>query len=226
MNSYARVVDTIQHLTSCGANVSVKAVLTKENLAHLHQTLAFLRDKGVKQYSYNVLSFIGNASQGAMPSQVSHLDVVVALDAMLREDITLASMLHATPFGRWLKLVYGADLRAYPRIQFYVDADGGIYPNDTMYELDAFRIGDISSPQTALEILGKVQKELETEKPSCMNCPIEPFCFRGNYGGLYSVDRSMAQEFPECQSMRDAVAFIMHLDDRGRDYTRAMFNRY
>lgn len=224
VNSYSRVVDTIQHLTSYGANVSVKAVLTKENLAHLRQTLTFLRDNGVKQYSYNVLSFIGNAYQGVMPAQVSHLDVVVALDSILQEDITLASMLHATPFGRWLKLVYGADLRVYPRIQFYIDADGGIYPNDTMYELDSFRIGEISSPQAALESLEKVQKELEIEKPSCKNCPIEPFCFRGNYGGLYSVDKSMTKEFPECQSMRDAVAYIMHLDDRGRGYTRVMHN--
>lgn len=223
VNSYNRVVDTIRHFTSNGANVSVKAVLTSDNLAHLHATLNFLRDNGVKQYSYNILSFIGNAFQGKMPAAVNHLDVVIAIESILRKDVTLASMLHPTPFGRWLKLVYGADFRVYPRVQYYIDANGDIYPNDTVYELDAFRVGDLSSLRETLPVLVKAQRELETEKKSCLDCPIEPFCFRGNYGGLYSVDPSMQKDFPECQSMRDAVAFIMQLGDKGRDYTRAMY---
>lgn len=223
VNSYDRVVETIDRFTSKGANVSVKAVLTNENLAHLHSTLEFLRDKTVKQYSYNVLSLIGNASQGKMPGAIDHLDAVVAIDSILRKDVTLASMLHATPFGRWLKLVYGADFRVYPRVQYYIDADGGIYPNDTVYEMDKFRVGDLSSVREALPVLLKAQKELETEKASCLECPIEPFCFRGNYGGLYSGDPSLRGDFPECQGMREAVAYIMQLGERGRDYTRAMY---
>jgi len=223
VNSYKRVIETIRHFTGNGANVSVKAVLTDENLAHLHDTLNFLRENGVNQYSYNILSLIGNAFQGEMPKLVNHLDVVRAIDAILQKDATLSSMLHPTPFGRWLKLIYGADFRVYPRIQYYVDANGDIYPNDTVYEIDAFQVGNISILSETLSALIASQAELETKKKLCLHCPIEPFCFRGNYGGLYSVDSSMQKEFPECQSMRDAVAFIMQLGDRGREYTRAMY---
>jgi radical SAM protein with 4Fe4S-binding SPASM domain len=223
-DSYGRVLETIEKVVKNGGNVTAKAVLNKENLTYLGETLKFLRDIGVRQYSYNILSLIGSAAKNNLQNSVDHLEAVTSLTYILEQDISLAKMLHPTPFGRWLKLIYGADGEAYPRIQFFVDADGGVYPNDTLYENSAFCVGNVSSPESALYELLSLQKKLEVGKSSCSVCPIRPFCFKGNYGLLYENDHTMESEFVECESMRESVYYLMQLGERGRQYARAMYD--
>jgi radical SAM protein with 4Fe4S-binding SPASM domain len=224
IDSYERVLETIDKVVDNGGNVTAKAVLNKENLSYLGETLNFLRNLGVKQYSYNILSLIGNAAKNDLQHNVDHLEAVMFLTRILDQDITLAKMLHPTPFGRWLKLIYGADGEAYPRIQYFIDADGGVYPNDTLYENRAFCVGNVVRPESALPRLLALQKSLELDKLACSHCPIRPFCFKGNYGSLYESDYTMESEFVECESMRDSVYYLMQLGERGREYARAMYD--
>lgn len=221
--SFDRVVSGLKYLTESGANVSVKMVLTSENIESLERTMDALHEWKIPHFTYRVLFEQGSALRFQLKKSFDDFTVVSKLIEILRRKPHLAPMLKPSPLGRWLRSLFIDGVEVYPQIHYYIDADGKIYPNDKLCEESTFEIGDINEQMYRPEQLLKFQHNLEANLPICQTCPFERYCFKGNLGLLYKNDLSMSDHFAECSSVKRLLPFLMSLGSEAANLTEKMF---
>jgi radical SAM protein with 4Fe4S-binding SPASM domain len=62
------------------------------------------------------------------------------------------------------------------------------------------------------------------KKESCVNCSIEPFCYRGSYADTLETYCTLDGEFTSCVEKRKMYTRLMSIGNKGESIAKSMFN--
>lgn len=203
----------IHFLVNHGADVSVKAVISKKNIDHIPELLQYLENKGVKNFSYSSLYDLGQASNHNFyqDEYLSDIEIYKHLIQISRDNPELAHMLQANILFHMLTSIYVKRPPYYfTKFYTYVNYDGNIYPQDQLI-FTRFKIGnvysyDINKVVNKLRIL---KEKHEINKANCLECFGYPYCTKGNYGELFAIDQTLKSDFPTCNELRNLMEYMM-----------------
>lgn len=140
--SFNKVVSGIRRLRKYNRNIGIKTVVHDLNFPEICRMLDMCLDLGVRAFSYNQLRFEGRAGPlrlgGYKP--IEEREIVEKLLPYFRKR-KYQPLLN----GTWIMRYYGRLLEGSSVLRdpegFYIDYDGGIYPNQKCLESE--RIGSI-----------------------------------------------------------------------------------
>jgi MoaA/NifB/PqqE/SkfB family radical SAM enzyme len=221
--SFERIVSNVEYMAKRGAFISIKTVVGPYNYKTYIDTAYFARAIGATQYLYSALSPTGAAARMKLIDRVTTRMINEKMFAAVEADHSLAKFIRPSPLARYLKLIYTKDAGVLPRVQYFVNHDGKICPQDTLYEFPRFHFGDVSTGDYGFDRLTKYQSELE-EPVVCSSCPVSHYCPRADYANMADSEQPGHEEFFVCDDIRDVVFYLMSLGRRGLDLTNLIFN--
>lgn len=233
--TFNKVVENIKYLKSIKASVSVKSVMTYENIDQLESMLEFCYELGLDGWNYNVIRYTGALADTPPADSTPKIDEKVPyfgyyelgiklVDIILRKP-HLAKLLSISRFGKILNTLYFSRPSSVPMSYFLLKFDGNVYFNDNL-QVGDYTGGNIwESGMDAFNGLETFRKNYDYDLPACTKCPIHRFCFqKGDYGELYAKDPSLQAEFPNCDDIRKHYLFLMGLKDKGAEITNLIFS--
>lgn len=222
------VCQNIAYLIGHGANLSVKSVITKENIDDVPTILGYLYSIGVKNFSYSSLYNLGGAGNKKFydSNYISDLTIYKKFLKVCSEHPEYAPMLKANVIFHMLTNIF-IKFPPYFFTKFYLYAnyDGNIYAQDQLI-FDKFKIGNIyeyDNIGSIIEKLKDMKVQYELEKRSCLECFAYPYCTKGNYGELYLSDKSMESYFPTCSDIKGLVEYIITNNEESLNYLKMIF---
>ena len=60
------------------------------------------------------------------------------------------------------------------------------------------------------------------ERESCKKCINKNFCYLGNYGELYKIDKKLKMEFPTCNTLRLCIFTLMEQNEKGLNILKSI----
>lgn len=221
--SYHKVVSNLRYMAERNANISIKTVVGNHNFAHFEDIIYFSRDIGATDYLYSPLSLTGDALKNGLKNQITTLMINRKVIDVVERDRAIASFLRASPLARYLKLIYLRDGSVLPRVQYFINHDGRICPQDNLYENPRFHFGDIRKGDYAYDTLVQYQERLESRLLACQSCPVEGYCPKGDYAQLATGVEGINGRFSVCDDIREVIYYLMSLGDRGLALTEAFY---
>lgn len=222
--SFDQVVSNVRYMADMGAFISIKAVVGAHNFFSFIDTIYFARELGATQFLYSPLSLTGSAARMKLLNKVTTRMITEKMVAAIEGDARLGPFVKSSPIARYLKLIYMRDAGVLPRVQFHINHDGRVCPQDNLFEFPEYHFGDILSGDYAFDKLCEYQAMLE-EPLACKKCPVAHYCPRADYADLASGDLGFAKEFSVCDDIRDNVFYLMSLGQRGVALTRTVFGQ-
>lgn len=214
-NSYHNVVDNLRYMASHGARISIKTVVGQHNYDHFEDIIYFSHDIGATDYLYSPLSLTGNALKNNIINRITTLMINKKVIGLIEKDHAMGPFLRSSPLARYLKLIYLRQCSVLPRVQFFVNHDGKVCPQDNLYEMPAYHFGNIFEGDYGLEEVERYQRQIESELEACKSCGANGFCPKGDYADLAMKDSEFNSEFSVCDDIREVVYYLMSLEDRG-----------
>lgn len=218
------IENNIKFLVEHGANLSVKSVITKQNLNDIPKMLEYLSSLGVKVYTYSTLYHLGNAADSTYyrNNYVSDLDVFQKFVEIMEASPEYIPMLQGNIIYHILETLFIRKPKYYlTRFYLYVNYDGNLYAQDQLINND-YLLGNIYEDHFDYEKLIYDYKEIklanEIRKESCLTCDCYPYCVKGNYGELYDMDHTLQEEFPTCDRIRELIYYFMEHADIAKDF--------
>lgn len=228
-NSYNKVIENIKYLVANNINVSVKSVITKENIFDIKKMLEFLKELKVADFSYSPLYKLGNIENGDYYNKfyVSDNTIYKALIKINEQDQDLISMLKANIISHTLEKIFLRNPRyLFSKFYIYIDYNGNIYPQDQL-TFPEFLIGNIYDKNLDIDKICKkmlfLKNKHEINKKSCINCDFVPFCPKGNYGELYSIDPTLESSFPNCSDLKMLMFEMMNNSEESINFLKNIF---
>ena len=221
------VSQNIKYLTSHGANVTVKSVITKSNINDIPQLLKYLQTLNVKYYGFSSLYNLGSAdnSNYYQNNYVSDLEILKKLMETVKINPSFAPMIKANVINHMMMSIFIKNVPYYfTKFYMYVHYDGNIYCQDQL-TYPEFNIGNIYSInlKSTIEKLKSEKIKFELRKPGCTKCKYYPFCTKGHYGELYLKDKSLNADFPSCDDLRELQEYIMTNHVEVIEYFKSLF---
>ncbi|MHA6822815.1 radical SAM/SPASM domain-containing protein [Ralstonia pseudosolanacearum] len=226
-NSYRHIVRNLHHMIDSGAFVSIKTVVGPHNVASFIDTLYFARSIGATQFLYSPLSMTGAATRMRLLNRVTTTSINQRVAGALEKDPKIGPFIQSSPLARYLKVIYTRNPGILPRIQYHINHDGKIAPQDNLYEIPEFHFGDIGMQDYDLDTLKTYQERLERPE-ACKQCPVDYYCPKGDYADLASREGGEATStdaFSVCNEIRDNVYHLMSLGERGVKLTEYIFGK-
>ncbi|QRQ85800.1 radical SAM protein [Cupriavidus oxalaticus] len=222
--SFDQVVSNVRYMASKGAFISIKAVVGPHNFSSLVGTIYFARELGATQFLYSPLSMTGSAARMKLLNKVTTRMITEKMVAAIEHDATLGIFLQSSPIARYLKLIYTRDAGILPRVQFHINHDGRVCPQDNLFEFPEYHFGDIVTGDYGFDKLCEYQALLE-EPAVCEACPVSHYCPRADYADLVAGGLDSTKEFSVCSDIRDNVFYLMSLGQRGAALTRTILGQ-
>ncbi len=221
------VSQNIKYLTSHGAKVTVKSVITKTNINDIPHLLEYLQSLNVKYYGFSSLYNLGLADDSSyyQKNYVSDLEILKKLMDVVKINPSFAPMIKANVINHMMMSIFIKNVPYYfTKFYMYVHYDGTIYCQDQL-TYPEFIIGNIYSVDLKLTIEKLRNKKIKYElrKPGCTKCKYYPFCTKGNYGELYLKDKTLLEDFPTCVDLRELQNYIMTNSTEVLEYFKALF---
>lgn len=214
-NSYHKVVDNLRYMAQKNANISIKTVVAHHNYSHFEDVIYFSKEIGATDYLYSPMSLTGNALKNKLINRITSLMINKKAIGVIENDPAMGRFLRSSPLARYLKLIYIKDCSILPRVQYFVNHDGKICPQDNLYEQPAFHFGDIANGDFRFDELKNYQERLESRLNACKSCPAEDYCPKGDYADLVTNHEDLNGEFSVCEDIRQVVYYLMSLGTRG-----------
>jgi radical SAM protein with 4Fe4S-binding SPASM domain len=233
--SFDKIVYNLKYLKSINASVSIKSVVTYENVEYLEEMLEMCYDLGLHGWNYNVIRYTGALSDNPPEDSTPKIDekipyfgyyeLGVKLVEILERKPHLASLLSISRFGKILNTLYSEVPSSVPMSYYLLKFDGNVYYNDNL-QYEEYSPGNIwKDGMDAFKGLKEFRKEKDYDLPACSSCAIHRFCFqKGDYGELYAKDPTLSSEFPNCDDIRKHYFHLMSLKERGLVITKNMFH--
>ncbi|PVY69374.1 MoaA/NifB/PqqE/SkfB family radical SAM enzyme [Cupriavidus alkaliphilus] len=222
--SFERVVTNVRYMADRGAFLSIKAVIGSHNVGSFIDTIYFARELGATQFLYSPLSITGAAARMSLLNKVTTRMITEKIVAAIERDAGLGTFLQSSPLARYLKLIYTRDAGILPRVQFHINHDGRVCPQDNLFEYPDTHFGDIAVGDYAFPRLCEYQALLE-EPLACKACPVSHYCPRGDYADLAAAGLDSAEEFSVCDDIRDNIVYLMSLGQRGVALAATVFGQ-
>lgn len=223
--SFDRVVDNVKYMAERGAFISIKAVIGSHNFGSFVDTIYFARALGATQFLYSPLSITGAAARLNLLNRITTRMITEKIVAAIEVDRGLGPFLQSSPLARYLKLIYTRDAGILPRVQFHINHDGRVCPQDNLFEYPDTHFGDIAVGDYAFARLCEYQALLE-EPLACKACAVSHYCPRGDYADLVAAGLDSAAEFSVCNDIRDNIVYLMSLGQRGVALTEAVLRQH
>lgn len=232
--SFDKIIHNLKYLKSINASVSVKSVITKDNVMHLEEMLDMCHDLGLDGWNYNVIRYTGALSDTPPEDSTPKIDekieyfgyyeLGVHLIEILERKPYLAKLLTISRFGKILNTLYMNKPSSVPMSYYLLKFDGNVYYNDNLQQQE-YSPGNIwEKGNEAFQGLKEFRQKYDYDLPACSKCPIHRFCFqKGDYGELYEKDPTLLSEFPNCDDIRKHYYHLMSLKQRGMKLTQQMF---
>lgn len=233
--SFIKIIENIKYLKSIGASVSVKSVMTKDNIDYLEEMLEMCYELGLDGWNYNVIRYTGALADTPPPDSTPKIDekieyfgyyeLGVKLVEILERKPHLAPLLIISRFGKILNTIYHETPISVPMSYYHLKFDGNVYYNDNLQRKE-FSPGNIlEDGLDAFSGLSEFRKQFDYDLSCCTNCPIHRFCFqKGDYGELFDKDPTLMSEFPNCDDIRKHYFYLFGLKERGVKLVNSIFN--
>lgn len=139
--SFVKVISGIRRLRKYNRNIGIKIVVHDLNFPEIYRMLDMCLDLGARAFSYNQLRFEGRAKcLGFGHKSIKEREIVEKLLPYFKEK-KYQPLLNGTWIMRYYRrILEGSNVLRNPE-GFYIDYDGGIYPNQSCSESE--RIGSI-----------------------------------------------------------------------------------
>ncbi|ASW42059.1 radical SAM protein [Clostridium isatidis] len=218
-NTFYKIIDNIKYLVGNGAEISLKTIVTNHNFKYLKDILHYFKyDLGVKLWNYNALYVLDSTIKNNIESTITHYTLVEELTKDEYKEYW--DMFIQTPLAQMLKSIYVKKIKKYRRTYLFLNYDKNLYLNDQLI-FPEYSIGNSSCLD--FEKMKMLVSEIEMNRKSCENCFAKDYCFLGNYGELYNIDKSLSTEFPTCDQLRKAVIHIMSLEEKGLHILKTIY---
>jgi radical SAM protein with 4Fe4S-binding SPASM domain len=233
--SFSKIIENIKYLKSINASVSVKSVVTRENIEYLEEMLDMCHDMGLDGWNYNVIRYTGALAETPPADSTpvasekidyfGYFELGQRLVEILERKPYLAKLLSISRFGKILNTLYSPTPMSVPMSYYVLKFDGNVYYNDNLQH-EKYSPGNIWKDGTdAFTGLMDFRKDYDYNLPACSSCPIHRFCFqKGDYGELYDKDPTLTSEFPNCDDIRKHHYHLMSLKERGRQLNHTIYN--
>lgn len=224
------IENNIKFLIGHGANISVKSVITKQNINDIPKILEYLSNLGVKAYSYSTLYNLGSATENAyyINNYVSDLDVFKKFEGIMKDSPEYIPMLQANIIYHILETLFIRKPNYFlTKFYLYVNYDGNIYAQDQLINCD-YLLGNIYDGDLdynkLIDDYKAIKLKKEIRKEGCLQCDCYPYCVKGNYGELYNVDPTLTVDFPTCDRIRKLIYYFIENADVARDFLIGTLN--
>ncbi len=221
------ICKNIKFLLQHKNDISVKSVITKQNIDYLPDFLGYLYRMGVENFSYSSLYNLGNASSSDFYKEnyISDLEIYKKLLSICKIHPEYSSMLQANVIFHMLTSIFIKNPPYFfTKFYAYTNYDGNIYSQDQLI-FRKFKIGNIYdyNINDIVENLRNMKLKYELHKESCTHCFGYPYCTKGNYGELYLRDNSMISEFPSCKDLKELMIYIMENYEASLHFLKSVF---
>ncbi|WP_197339634.1 hypothetical protein [Ralstonia solanacearum] len=145
----------------------------------------------------------------------------------LEKDPKIGSFIQSSPLARYLKVIYTRNPGILPRVQYHINHDGRISPQDNLYEISEFHFGDIGMRDYDIDALRAYQERLERPE-ACRQCPVDYYCQKGDYADIARQEggeENLNDAFSVCDEIRDNVYNLMSMGERGVKLTEYIFGK-
>ncbi|WP_397363559.1 radical SAM protein [Olleya sp. R77988] len=234
--TFNKIIKNIKFLKSINASISVKSVITKDNVQYLEEMLDMCYDLKLEGWNYNVIRYTGALAKNPPLDSTAKIDkkieyfgyyeLGVRLIEILFRKPHLSKLLAISRFGKILNTLYLTNPKAVPMSYYVLKFDGNVYYNDNL-QFKKYSPGNIDEiGLDAFNGLKSFRNNYDYDLPACKKCPIHRFCFqKGDYGELYENDVTLNSEFPNCDDIRKHYFHLMSLKEKGKILTLKMFNK-
>lgn len=225
--TFKKVEKNLRYLVGIGCPVSIKTVVTPENIDYVEEIIEWAYELGLSGWNYNVLRYTGALAEkppehstaklrGARPEYVGYRELGRRLLRLVTEKPHLTPLLGISRFGKIIDTLYGPNPHGVRMVYYVLNWDGAVYPNDNLM-VPEYRLGNIyEDGMDAFSELQSLHEELDRDLPCCKKCPIHRFCFqKGDYGEAYLKDPTLTTEFPNCNDIREHFLDVMDLKSDG-----------
>lgn len=215
--SFEKIINNILFLSQKKINLSIKTIITDHNFKYIKDILFFIKyHLKVKNWNYNVIYNLNNSK---VFSTITHYDVIKEL--YKQDYLEYLPLMKQTPFTQFLINIFVKRHNKYRRTYIFLNYDNNLYLNDQLI-FEEWKIGNNG-------ILDKIFfekiKKIEYERKSCKICFAKDYCFLGNYGELYDIDKTLEKEFPTCDILRKCVLHIMKNRKKSIIILKNIFNK-
>jgi len=212
--SYEKVISNIKILRQTKSIITIKSVITTDNLHGIPKLLEFVEKNKLNYFTYGVLYNLGLANQNVYNLKyLPEYHIIDHLFYFLTRHQKYIKFLFPTLLRHMLDNLFVNNVYKFRKIWPCLDTEGDLYPQDQLVYSD-FRIASISDFCNSM--FSKIKKRLinfreqyEINKQTCLSCEFYPFCLRGNYGELYNIDPLLKSEFPTCNDMRKSLKYLI-----------------
>ena len=234
-NTFNKVIENIKYLLSIGVPVSVKSVITEENVIYVEEMLELCHSLGLYGWNYNVIRYTGALADIPPPDSTPKTDEKIdyfgyrelgrILTDILERKPYLAYLLRPSRYGKILNTLYTRTPSAVPMSYYVLKFDGNVYYNDNLHKPE-FCAGNIwENGVDAFKGLKEFRQQYDYDLNACKSCKIHRFCFqKGDYGELYDIDKTLQAEFPNCNDIRNHYYDLIDLKQRGLKITNDIYN--
>ncbi len=220
IGTFKSIHKNLEYLKENDSNVSIKTVLSSENINDFPDYIRYGYNNGFR-VAYGVLGTVGEAKKNSLSSNLSRLEVIEKILELYQKEPEIVSTLGPSPFGRVIRALYVKNTTALPPFFFYMHHNEKVYPMDELAH-DEFQVG--SWDNIDVKEMRTLHSKHCLNKEACLNCPIDPFCYKGSYADTYETSKSLDGEFTSCEERRNIYARIMSLGRTGSHLANAMFS--
>lgn len=226
--SFKKIIKNISFLTKCKCKLSIKSVLTKNNIDSLEQMLLFLKNLNIKSFAFTPIYNLGNSESNYYDNTVSHTQVLYKICDIFNRDKTLLSMIKPNIIKHTLDLIYIKNPYILNKMYLYINFDGNIYPQDQL-TFPEFSLGNINDTSlninTVIHNFKNFKLKYEINKERCLKCEFYPFCVKGNYGELYNIDKTLNKDFPNCNDLKQFISLLMKNNDISKKILLSIYGK-
>lgn len=212
--SFKSVLSNIEYLKKYKCYISVKSVVTKNNILELENMIKFIKELGIDSFIASTLYNLGDTdNQFYSENYVSLHELTSYQYKLLDKDISYSKILFPNMLRNILECLFMENASMLTKMNPVINYDGSIYPQDQLIN-NKFNLGNIkdiskSDLESFRSRFTKIKDEYEINKESCLDCKFLPFCYKGNYGELYNADSSLESKFPTCHDLKNCIEFMM-----------------
>lgn len=172
--SFNSVISAIKRLKGYSGNIGIKTVIHDLNFHNIQRMLELCLDLGVRSFSYNCLRPEGRAKRlFAQIHPASEIEVVKKLVPYFKIS-KFQHLLNGTWVMRYYRRVLEGSNKLREPGKFYIDFDGGIYPNQNCRKEE--KIGSIFGDSLEKEFdFGKLVAEETVIPEGVLKCVKEIF---------------------------------------------------
>lgn len=217
-DSFNKIIQNIKFLKANNIDMSLKTIITDKNFKFLPEILYFFKNElKIKNWNYNVLYNIKTCKENKISSKINHYDMIKEL--CKDRYFEYMPLFKQTPFTQFLINIFVKNTNRYYRTYIFLNYDNNIYLHDQLIN-DDWKIGENGIVNS--NFFEKIRR-IEFNRNCCNNCFGKNYCYLGNYGELYDIDKTLECEFPTCNILRKSILYLMKNKEYGVQMIREIF---